>query len=688
MSFTIVAQTFFRSTERLSHQEVARVVAFIRKMQSNPDNPGLGLERIAGTQGMWSARVNRDIRAILHHEGDQLILLHVGHHDSAYAWAKRHRVLQHPATKTIQIVVAESSVPSVSRDEEQAAAQDPCDFSRYDRDLLFSLGVPEEWLDRVRAIQNEKEFFNVCDNMPAEVGENLYALVLGEEIKPPKPPKTAAPQQNPDNLRRLYVFDESEDLATFLMQPFEDWMLFLHPSQRTLVRADFNGPSKVTGAAGTGKTVVAVHRSRHLAASGKHVLLTTYTRRLAANLETRVKKLCAAEEAKKITIQTVYSLAMDLCRRIPPGWTPFENQKEMRSILSSNYKRGCEFDLDFAEDEWSEVIARQAITSWDEYRDASRMGRGRGLAEPQRKVLWGIFEPSFAALRERLKMPWGMICRAVCEAVEAGKLQSPFDAVVVDEIQDLSTWEIRMLASLCTSGNQHLMLIGDAGQRIYPGGFSLRKLGIETRGRSRLLTINYRTTREIARAASTLRAQSVDDLDESTEKPVVPHDLLGGTRPRLAGFSTYEEENAFIASELRKLLDEGMQPCEIGVFARTGSVVYHVWNALKDAGVPVTADINRPSDGNVVFCGTLHAAKGLEFRAVFIAGCSDSFVPLKSEMKKGKAPEEERLVSQRERNLLYVAFTRARELVFVTWTGKRSRFLDAVETHADLIEKQ
>jgi len=676
----MVANTFYRSKTELGAGEAQRVDKFIQKLITSPSNPGFGFEQIQGAAdpNMLSARVNRDLRAILHRESNRFILLYVDHHDAAYAWATRRRVGPHPVTGAIQIV----QLPEVRVEPEPAPPpQDECidnnlDFSRFSAEYLLSLGVPEEWVSAVQNIRTDEAFWPIYEKLPEEPGELLYSLGLGEEVKTPKrtsPDANVA--TNPDNLRRLHIVTEPNELEELLTKPFDDWMLYLHPSQRYLAIGEFNGPVKVTGAAGTGKTVVAVHRARHLARSGKEVLLTTFNRRLRENIQGRVTRLCTPNEAGSITVQTVHSFAMEMFRKLRPRVELLKSDREWAEYAFFSDSAG--FKQPFIFEEWQFAVEQQGVMEWEEYRDTPRVGRGKGLGEAERESLWKVFSPVLSKLDERNTLPWSIICRKVRAAIERGQLKGRFDTVIIDEVQDLSVQEIRLLAALAPQGPDNLILIGDAGQRIYPGGFSLRSMGIEVRGRSRVLNINYRTTREIASAARHLRDEVVDDLDEGGEESTGLQDLLSGNSPVLKGFNRYDEENTFVGDTIAKLIAGGTPPREIGVFARIKRLRWHFEQELQNRGIPIFVPDRSKHDEttNAVYVSTMHGAKGLEFRFVFIVGCQDGQLPASAPISMASDEMERKKALRREKSLLYVAMTRAREQLYISWTGRLSPFL-------------
>ncbi len=584
-------------------------------------------------------------------------------------------------TGAIQIV----EIPEVQAEAETgssaptaADADDNLNFGRFDREYLLCLGVPEEWISAVQRIRTEEDFWPVHEKLPEEPGERLYALALGEEVKPPRPVSPrASVAANFDNLRRLHVVTGAEAWEHLLTQPFEDWMLYLHPSQRHLVEGDFNGPLKVTGAAGTGKTVVAMHRARHLARQGKRVLLTTFTRRLRDSIAQNIRRLCSAEECAGVTVSTVHSYALRILRKHRPRVRGLNSDRTREWLDNSLPEDLMGHTKQFIFEEWQYAVDQQGLLTWHEYQEVSRVGRGTPLGPAERERMWSMFAPVLEELEEADSLSWSIICRKAREAIEAGNVERPFDAVVIDEVQDLNVQEVRFLAALACDGPNNLALIGDAGQRIYPGGFSLRSMGIEVRGRSRLLKVNYRTTREIATAASHLRDQTLDDLDGETEMGGGIQTLLSGHPPIMRGFKRYEEENEFVGDRIAELIAQGTRPSEIAVFARMKRLRYWFEQELTKRDIPICVAGRRGDNEirNGVYMSTMHGAKGMEFRFVFIVGCQQGQVPYRISVGMASDETEKEAVLQREKNLLYVSMTRAREQLYVTWTGWRSQFL-------------
>jgi hypothetical protein len=703
---TSVNKSFTESKRRLSAAESQRVDDFILKWQRDPNSPSINLERVQGALDpeLWSARVSQDLRVIMHRAGERCLLLFAGHHDDSYRWASRRRVRIHPVEGTLQIVhvpeieLVEPAAPTVvdkapdgavidvdeveERTTSAAGAvenQAGYDFRKLTDTQLLSLGVPTEWLDRVRLIRDENSLLELRD-LPEEVWERLFRVAQKEEVAFPKP--VQSPQDigsSVENLRRIHVVTDADDLKAILSSSFEDWMVFLHPSQRSVVEGQFNGPLKITGVAGTGKTVVAMHRARQLAEAGARVLLTTYTRQLCKSLSGKLSRFCAPSDRSLIAVGTVHSHALRLLHRLRRSAEAISTD-QVREVAESYLPTDLDgFDRKFVIEEWLHIVAEQGVTSSEEYKEAPRVGRGTPLTSAQRERLWAFYAPLLNQLQKHDRLPWSLICRQAREAIERKSLNSDYDAVIVDEVQDLSTQELRFLASLAGGEPKNLTLIGDAGQRIYSGGFSLRSMGIEVRGRSRTLKVNYRTTREIMQAAARLRDDDVDDLDEGHEGSSGVVDLLSGASPVMREFRQYDDETQFVGDEIAKLISEGVQPSEIAVFARNKRLRWWFEEALRKRGVPFTTpEMQRRPDapqGGVVV-NTMHGAKGLEFRFAFVVGCQQDQVPAPFAVEMAYDPEAKRRALKREKSLLYVCMTRARERLYVTWTGRKSRFLE------------
>ena len=284
MNFRI-ADTFTASLGRLTNDEQRAAKTTVFDLQVNPAQPSHNLHRIDGARDakFWSARVSQDIRIVVHRTDEGVTLCYVGHHDDAYRWAERRKLETHPTTGAAQLVelrevVQEIAVP-VFVEAERAAPHKPPLFAHLPDDQLLGYGVPVEWLEDVK-IATEDNVLDLADHLPAEAAEALLELAVGKTPQPSLPATSGAdPFSHPDALRRFRIMNNMDELAAALEYPWEKWTVFLHPAQQGLVERKFNGPARVSGSAGTGKTVVALHRAAFLTKSDPNarILLTTFT---------------------------------------------------------------------------------------------------------------------------------------------------------------------------------------------------------------------------------------------------------------------------------------------------------------------------------------------------------------------------------------------------------------------------
>lgn len=671
------ADTFFQSVKALQPKEQAKAIDFVTRFQADPSNPGISLERLrTRSKDIWSGRITRDLRAIIHQDGQDWALLYADHHNAAYQWAERRRVGRHPVTGVIQVVEHIEEVKEVQKAVE-SAPKDKALFEEHKDDYLLSLGVPEDWLPTVRRVADEDQLFVVISKLPEDVGERLLSLATGEFVTPPAPVAAeVSAAEHPDTRRRFFVAEDNADLLRVLEAPLERWIAFLHPSQQKLVTAKPKGPMKVTGSAGTGKTVVAMHRARHLAREGNRVLLTSFVKTLCENVGQALGVLCSPQETARIEVSTVHSKALKLLRKVERDAHPADGNTVKELVERFARSEAPDFDPVMVQTEWEAVIQAQGIGTWDEYRKARRTGRGTPLSGRDRKTLWKAFGAVHAELAKKHAYDWPVICRKATDALVEGKIESPYDAVVVDEVQDLKAPELRFLAALCADHPENLLVAGDAGQRLYPGGFGLGALGINVCGRSHILRLNYRTTEQIRTAADRMLGSKVDDLDDGVEARGGTRSLLSGPSPTLEGYVDGKDEVTAAVQQVKTWLGDGLSPTDIAVFARTKRLLDGVESALRDADLRThrLADGARAPDG-LVRLGTMHRAKGLEFKAVLVFGAADGTLPSKGVLRYARDPQDREDAEGRERRLLYVAMTRARDELRVTWHGKPSPFL-------------
>ena len=535
-----IADTFTDSLARLTGDEQKSVKTAAFDLQLNPAHPSMSLHKIeqARDRSFWSARAGRDLRIVIHKDGDSLLLCYVDHHDPAYRWAERRRLETHPKTGAAQLVeiretVREVAVPAGAG--ASAARRPPLLAHATDAELLGH-GVPPEWIEDVRQA-DEDTILEIAPHLPAEAAEAVLNLATGVVPQPAPPAVPAAPFEHPDAQRRFRLMRDAEELARALDFPWDKWTIFLHPAQRQLVEGDYNGPARVSGSAGTGKTVVALHRAVYLARTNAdvRVLLATFSDVLADRLRAQLRLLIATRPrlAEQIEVYSMDALALRLYR-LNLGEPRLASKADVSNALTAAAAEGGDqrFSARFLLTEWEQVVDAWGLKNWEEYRDVARLGRRTRLPEQQRRLLWSIFERMRSDLDAK-----GLITHAGMFQALAGHLtgqgRPPFDFAVLDEAQDIDIPEMRFLAALGAGRRNCLFFAGDLGQRIFQQPFSWKSLGIEVRGRSRTLRVNYRTSHQIRSQADRLLGPEVSDVDGNTDTRAGTVSLFNGPEPEI-----------------------------------------------------------------------------------------------------------------------------------------------------------
>lgn len=681
-----IATTFQKALQRLEGKDsaeakLAKQAAF--DFQMNPTQPGFSFERLNKPKdpNFWSLRVNDNIRIIAHRGSDTVTLCYVDRHDEAYQWAERRRFEVHPETGAAQIVEIRETVREITKVIERQV--NPPLFGQVENDYLLALGVPTEWLDAVRQI-SEDNFDTLIGHLPDEAVERLLDLAAGKPVPRPTPMKgvtDATALLHPDAQRRFRVIDNQQELRQALDFPWDQWIVFLHPTQRSVVERSFNGPARVTGSAGTGKSVVALHRAAWLARQNPkaRILLTTFSKTLATRLAQNADILLGGSaEREQIEIGHLHKIARDLW--VEKHDQPFHavTAKRLTGLLEAavaTINGGGQFSIGFLRSEFEAVVDPAGITTWEQYKSASRANRGTPLGARQKLAIWRVFEIVLQLLLKENLNTWNSLCHDTAES-----LSNPvYDHVIADEAQDFGPAELRLVRALAAGGKNDILLCGDSGQRIYKSRTSLLSCGLDVRGRSTNLKINYRTTQQIRRFADSLFSSSEADAEgiPLTRDAV---SILNGPAPQVTGFGSVADEVSGLAEWLESRFSEGMKPKEIAIFGRTESVLHdRAEPALEAAGIkgqPLNDE--DPASENHVSLGTMHRAKGLEFKAVAIVGCDLGLLPLRSVLDSILDSADRALFVEQERNLLYVALTRAREQVLVTHTSRPSALLDKI----------
>ena len=676
-----ISDTFTASLGRLRAEEQGAAKGTAMDLQINPSDPALQMHRIekARDPGFWSVRVNLDIRLIVHRSEGSVLLCYLGHHDEAYRWAARRRLETHPKTGAAQLVEIRETVQEIVIP--RYVERKPLLFADISESELLGYGVPQEWIADVRKA-DEDSLLVLAGHLPGEAAEALLDLATGSR---PKVMAAVAgggdPFAHPDAQRRFRTMKNAAELERALEWPWEQWIVFLHPAQQKLVEREYQGPARVSGSAGTGKTIVALHRAAALAR--KHpdarILLTTFSEPLANALRWKLGRLLGKEPllGERVEVHSMEALAKRLYRAHFGGGEPkLATRAEVDSaILGAAADRP--FALPFLRTEWLEMVDARRIGSWEVYRDAPRLGMKTRLTEAKRLALWEIFAGVRKELAEQGLQTEASLFALLTEKV-GGLARSPFDFAVVDEAQDVSVPQLRFLAALGRNRKDALYFAGDSGQRIFQSAFSWKALGVDIRGRSANLRVNYRTSHQIRSQADRLLGETVVDADGNVEERKGTVSIFNGPAPWIGRYENAGLEEEAVAAWLRERVTvDRFAPQEIAVFVRSEKELKRAGRAIRAAGlVAKVLDEGVEVSVGSVAAGAMHLAKGLEFRAVAVMACDDEVLPSTERIRGVGDHGELAEVYESERRLLYVACTRARDCLMVSGVRPVSEFVD------------
>lgn len=716
-----ISQDFFTAFANIPRAQQRKVNRFVSDFRDNPRSPGINYERIndAAHPGFRSVRIDLEYRGIVlpPEKGNVYLLLWVDKHDAAYDWARRHRCEVNPQTGSLQIFETLQTEPEPESELQPASAQAapvdaaPAETERdvsqpqqealfhalRDRELL-RLGVPESHLPAIRKLIEPEQLEALASRLPVEAFEALYFLAEGlplDEVmrEYAQPDGTAVDPDDvetaltrPGSQRRFHVVDDELELIQMLEAPLEQWRVFLHPSQRRLVERHWNGPVRVLGGAGTGKTVVAMHRARwlvrHVLAPGERLLLTTFTRNLATDIEASLRKICTSDDMKAIEVINIDAWVVRFLKRerntvsiVYPGQPGWQRCWDEAMALADT---SLGLPETFYAEEFERVVLPQRITTQRGYFKARRAGRGVALTRSQRASIWPVFEEMRFQLHQKGLVTNQDATFLALDLLEQGATVRPYRAAVVDEAQDFGAETLQLVRALVAPAADDLMIVGDGHQRIYGRRAALSHCGINIIGRGRKLRINYRTTEQIRRfATAVLEGVEVDDMDDGADGSADYRSLVDGEKPTLKGFSSTGDEAAWVADEIHRLLDDGIEPRDICVVGRTATQLRPIEQALEQRGVDARRISRDAADsaGTGVRLANMHRIKGLEFRVVFLVGIRDGVVPLERAMSGTEDVTEKRARELNERALLHVAGTRAAHSLYVTWSGEPSRLI-------------
>lgn len=689
-----ISSDFLTAFANLPRQVQGKVTEFVNKFRNNPTAHGINYEKIKNgiDKKIYSVRIDNTYRGIVacQQETGVYLLLWVDHHDEAYQWAARKRCEVNPKTGTIQVFDVQNIAENAAVSEKASIFSEAMDGE------LLKLGVPENQLEFVKKLASKEEFYEAESAMPKDAYEHLSWLVEGfpmaevlelveEEYSTASAGEDlSAALDVPTTLKSFVVVEGEDELRRIMAEPLEKWRVFLHPAQRKIVQKVYSGAARVLGGAGTGKTVVAMHRAKYLASKCKdneRILFTTFTANLAADIRENMRKICTLEELRRIEIihldawvnqflrESGFSAQIAYDDIINPLW-------EQAILLANN---NLPFESSFYRDEWNRIVIAQEALTLEKYIKAIRTGRGTRLNRKHRIQLWKVFENYQNLMKENHIRDINTAMYETTKLLQARGKKPRYSSIIIDEGQDFSNNAYRMIRAL--AGDEHhndIFVVGDSHQRIYKNHPVLAQCGINVRGRSSILKINYRTTEEIRKCAfALLNGIPFDDLDEGVDFGDKCQSLTHGETPIVESFSNANDEFDFILNEVKKMNDGGIALTDICVVARTKKLVDDYLALFTKAGVRSYAIKrnkieDRSHDGLRI--ATMHRVKGLEFKYVFITAVNNRIIPLQSAINNTDAISKAESIAS-EKCLLYVAMTRAQKGVYITSYGKKSDFL-------------
>jgi superfamily I DNA/RNA helicase len=687
-----LAQDFLLQLARLPVSVHSKVMKWAIQFQADPTSSGINYENINGARdsNLKSVRLDKDWRGIVFKpsKGDVYVLLYVDHHDDAYRWAENRKLTINPVTGAMQMVTIEQVVEQTAgtgTTEQQApdyavpaTAVEPVSaplFGEFSDTELMSLGVPKELISSVRKICSEEALDALQPRLPAEAYEGLFLVAAGDSVnlvlqsRETRVDQTidtsdfAAALATAESQSRFVVVDDDEAILAIMNAPLAQWRVFLHPTQNKLARGDRSGPVRVLGGAGTGKTVLAMHRAKWLAENralgGKKVLFTTFTRNLALDIEENLKTLCSADTMAKIEVKNLDAWVGGFMRTRKLEHRIVYDRKQdgaLQAWQSALATKDATLDLpdSFYSDELEQVVLAQGITTLDQYRTARRIGRGVILSRAKRDAVWPVFEEYRGQLALRKLKEVDDAYREISEMIATEQVSElGYASIVVDETQDFGPQALKLLRAMIAQGLNDLFFVGDGHQRIYSRNrAAMSRCGIDIRGRSRKLYLNYRTTDEIRRqAVALLEGCEIDDLDDGQDESKRYKSLSHGPLPEMRKTSGIEEAaqaaTAFIQHWRSEQAEhESLSFCVVSNSEKSRDALGQQLQAAGIASIPITAQSNHADARNVVHLATMHRAKGLEFDCVIIVA-PESYLDSVEE-------------TAGQRRLLYVALTRAK----------------------------
>jgi len=686
---------FLESYSNLPKGIQKKVQDFVQKFRKDSTMRSIHLEPISTFKDpqLRTARIDQKYRAIIHSSatGDIFHILWVDNHDESMAWAANKVFEWNKNTQTYQVYEHQESVTAPVEEKLAKAKESYC--GKYADEELLSIGIPYPLLPSVKTIDSLGDLEKMEAYLPREAFESIYYLLDGlsieeimSEIEDGKEASDEFVNQlnSANNQRSFFEITDDQYVEEFLQGDLSKWKIFLHPTQRTMVENHYKGSFKLTGAAGTGKTVVALHRLKFLAQlsnTSKSILFTTFTKSLVKNLKDSIRELNITTD--KVVRNNIHNFIVEKARELKL----IEEDSKIIDFLNKEKKEELwkeviefklsEFDVDFLMREYEDVILFNNIAVLEEYLKVSRVGLEVPLGRKDRKKVWEIFD-YFEKIKNQNRIYYLDEITNKLTTYFIQQSQKPFEFIVADEIQDFSDVELRLLRAMVGEKENDLFLVGDPLQKIYKRNINFSRCGINIKGkRSKRLKVNYRTTEEIKRSAvSVIKNISFDDFDGSDEQKQGYISILRGEKPEYKIFKSSEDMNRELLNLIEIIRDNNVLNLnEVCIATRIKQSLNEAKKKLHVSHILYYDLTNQSGDKNGIILSTFHNIKGLEFKIVILYDVCDTTVPNKYFGYESLTEYEKNAYDKSEKALLYVAMSRAIKRLFILGVGKKTNLI-------------